>query len=993
MAIAMPGWDRLPDGPRRGFLAALHVLYQLAGKPPAQSITQRTYDLPSVEPVARGTVSATLRGDSVPSWAKVESIVVALIDLSGGTATRDVIVQFSELWAATRTSDMVVEVTPPAVRANALPEILGGLTAPALACHAALPAVIDSGFLHLLRINFFADPPHTLPYESEAELLLSPLFTELAGDLYEMRPNVRGELLQELVARYDDDRLHKIAALLDRYTAGNEKWRANPELAYAQHMTALAVRDPALAWQRLDEAEQATRRTGDLQREWYVAMRHHLGEQLSVSAPEPPPGDLALSSPDSQTVLIGAASQVTEGDLYALYRLLTDEDYGGLGRESCSIHPPAALRDGRADKRIRRAAETLLVYLSDAAADPDWLPRHLPELVETLETARARRVVLVIENRKVRTLNVPTLRRRGWLALALPPGGQGFSLTNMLIDLLIRGADGVDSPTVGWLYRELSDRMSALGLPSPLLRAAPPAMRDHVEDVVLVEGHGRAAAGPEEQRWLQALIDYEQSGDLENAARCHLRLGDLAGERGDYEAAGADYDRALRAFQSIDDEAGVAEAGVAIAVNLLDPRRTSRVGVVHRLMTAAEAMNRVIADRTSIDEPLAGRLRGLAAALANLDWLRSVTDNLRDRAIFALVPAFAVADDPANAAHAAESIHDRGLRDMAHRMLGMASSTVPPTELTASATLSERRSVLGDDHPETLAAANDLALDLHRLGDYQQARSLDEDTLDRRRRVLGDDHVDTLRTADQLAADLRALGDWQHASQLDEDTLVRRRRVLGDDHLETLRSLDNLANTLSVTGDLDRARELHEDALVRRREVLGHDHPDTLASAHGLATALRLLGDPDRARMLDEDTWVRRLEVLGADDRETMESQHSLAADLSILGELEGALTMAEDVYTRRRRTLGPDDPDTLDSAELLAGEYRRRDDFGRARELAEDTLDRRRRVLGDSHLHTRLSAGNLAGDLRALGEVERARALEEQFPPPGVSGTPVIEA
>jgi hypothetical protein len=55
--------------------------------------------------------------------------------------------------------------------------------------------------------------------------------------------------------------------------------------------------------------------------------------------------------------------------------------------------------------------------------------------------------------------------------------------------------------------------------------------------------------------------------------------------------------------------------------------------------------------------------------------------------------------------------------------------------------------VLGEDHPITLASANNLANDLCALGDYQQARTLNEDTLTRYRRVLGEDHPDTLVSA------------------------------------------------------------------------------------------------------------------------------------------------------------------------------------------------------------------------------------------------------
>jgi len=45
------------------------------------------------------------------------------------------------------------------------------------------------------------------------------------------------------------------------------------------------------------------------------------------------------------------------------------------------------------------------------------------------------------------------------------------------------------------------------------------------------------------------------------------------------------------------------------------------------------------------------------------------------------------------------------------------------------------------------------------LGEVQAARDLDQDTLDRKRRVLGEDHPETLRSARNLAADLRALSE------------------------------------------------------------------------------------------------------------------------------------------------------------------------------------------------------------------------------------------
>src|SRR6266704_145798 len=172
-------------------------------------------------------------------------------------------------------------------------------------------------------------------------------------------------------------------------------------------------------------------------------------------------------------------------------------------------------------------------------------------------------------------------------------------------------------------------------------------------------------------------------------------------------------------------------------------------------------------------------------------------------------------------------------------------------------TLARRRRDLGEDHPDTLAAASNLAVSLRAVGghpgtltsagslvasvghpgEYQAARELGEDTLARRRRVLGEDHPDTLTSADNLAFSLQGVRG-QAARELGEDTLARRRRVLGEDHPDTLTSADNLAMILGRVGEEQAARELAEDILARRRRVLGEDHPDTLAAAFILVGAL-----------------------------------------------------------------------------------------------------------------------------------------------------------
>ncbi len=290
-----------------------------------------------------------------------------------------------------------------------------------------------------------------------------------------------------------------------------------------------------------------------------------------------------------------------------------------------------------------------------------------------------------------------------------------------------------------------------------------------------------------------------------------------------------------------------------------------------------------------------------------------------------------------------------------------------------------RRSLLGEDHPDTQDAANRVSFNLWVLGHYEQAGRLGEDTLIRMRRVLGEDHPDTLRCASFLAIYLRGLGQYERARQLGEDTLIRCRRILGEDHPDTLRSAYILAVALWALGQYEQARQLGEDTLTRCRRVLGDDYPHTLISAYTLAIYLLELGQYERARQLGEDALVRCRRILGEDHPDTLRSAFVLAATLRELGQYERARQVGEDTLTHLRRVLGEDHPDTLRSADSLAATLRALGQYEQARQVGEDTLPQLRRVLGDEHPDTLRSAGSLAATLRGLGQYERARQLGEE--------------
>lgn len=144
-----------------------------------------------------------------------------------------------------------------------------------LACHAALPVAINPDLFHLLRVNFFLDPPEELSYSIEAKLLLSPLFREVDDGLYDIDREVRDLLLLMLEQKYGSERIRQVATLLAQYTERSGAWVDRPELERAQQLTALNFLDPGRAAQWLDRAQRSSGNE-NFRSEWFIAMKRRL---------------------------------------------------------------------------------------------------------------------------------------------------------------------------------------------------------------------------------------------------------------------------------------------------------------------------------------------------------------------------------------------------------------------------------------------------------------------------------------------------------------------------------------------------------------------------------------------------------------------------------------------------------------------------------------------------------------------------------------------
>ena len=128
---------------------------------------------------------------------------------------------------------------------------------------------------------------------------------------------------------------------------------------------------------------------------------------------------------------------------------------------------------------------------------------------------------------------------------------------------------------------------------------------------------------------------------------------------------------------------------------------------------------------------------------------------------------------------------------------------------------------LGDDHVETLDAAQELNQILYNRGQYYEARTRMKDNWERYQRVLGPDARQTLGVASQLADAEIHLGRYDEAEKLLLPTFEARCRLLGEGHVNTLGSMHDLALLYLIQGQWVRAERWLRRALEAPRPILG----------------------------------------------------------------------------------------------------------------------------------------------------------------------------
>ncbi|KAJ7443166.1 P-loop containing nucleoside triphosphate hydrolase protein [Mycena galericulata] len=177
--------------------------------------------------------------------------------------------------------------------------------------------------------------------------------------------------------------------------------------------------------------------------------------------------------------------------------------------------------------------------------------------------------------------------------------------------------------------------------------------------------------------------------------------------------------------------------------------------------------------------------------------------------------------------------------------------------------MEKSKSMLGEEHPDTLMSMANLAATYRNLGRWIDAQALEVLVMEKRKCLLGEEHPDTLTSMANLAATYWNLGRWNNAEALEEVVMEKRKCLLGEEHPDTLLSMANLAATYRDLGRWNDAVTLEVVVMEKSICLLGEEHPHTLTSVANLAATYRNLGRWNDAEVLDVVVIEKSKSVLG----------------------------------------------------------------------------------------------------------------------------------
>jgi tetratricopeptide (TPR) repeat protein len=184
--------------------------------------------------------------------------------------------------------------------------------------------------------------------------------------------------------------------------------------------------------------------------------------------------------------------------------------------------------------------------------------------------------------------------------------------------------------------------------------------------------------------------------------------------------------------------------------------------------------------------------------------------------------------------------------------------------------LDTRRKTLGERHPDTAVAFNQIGSLLLETGDYDQSKRNLSQGLYISKTSLGESHPQTatcMYDFARLCWRRGVLGDEAQLSEslaLFEKAYNIRKKTLGEKHADTLQSANNQGIIMIGADKAAEAEIILTETLQKRKEIFGINHLGMAESCHALSLCYFKMGKTAEGKQALEEELKIKANVLGA---------------------------------------------------------------------------------------------------------------------------------
>lgn len=310
---------------------------------------------------------------------------------------------------------------------------------------------------------------------------------------------------------------------------------------------------------------------------------------------------------------------------------------------------------------------------------------------------------------------------------------------------------------------------------------------------------------------------------------------------------------------------------------------------------------------------------------------------------------------------------------------------------------------------------------LHKKGEYKNARAVLELGAKAAKQKLGENHVYLADAYNNLGNVVALQADFDRAIEYFSASLAIHRQAHGEEHPTVARAYNNLGNVIGDKGDLSKASDYYAKALRLRLKLLGENHTQVATTYLNMATIDHIAGDYEnalagfnRARAIWSRVWGEKHPNVamcflnsGMVQQEQGKYQEALISinkalelfkqahgDSSIdvgdcygnLGSVHAALGMHEEAIAFFEKSLAILKREVGESHPLVAGRYNnigeahyRRGDYNKAIEFHEKDLILQRKIHGKQHWDIAQACQQLGKCYSAQNDLYRALDYYQQ--------------